>query len=124
MRGYNNSKGNFNVQILNAYSLFDVKALTYSPPFYLGQDAAARRAFEELVNDANTLPGRHPTDFILYCVGTFNDTTGLLEPIDPRRHVVDGAALIKLPPAPLFDMPKSEADPRFAGTTGTNGASR
>lgn len=85
--------------MLNAYSIYDVKALQWHPPFYVSTDAAAARLLADVVHDPNTLIGRHPTDHVLYCVGTFNDASGELQPISPRRHVADAAAFVPLPPA-------------------------
>lgn len=88
--------------LLNAYSIYDIKALQYHPPYFASTDAAAARAFGDLANDLNTHVGRHPADYILYCVGTFLDSTGQLEPISPRRHVADAASFIRHTPVDLF----------------------
>lgn len=84
--------------MLNAYSIYDLKSLIYYPPFYLPTDAAAKRAFGDTVNDPSTNISRHPADYVLYCVGTFNDAGGALEPISPRRHIADGASFIRIQP--------------------------
>ena len=51
---------------MNAYSIFDTKALQYHLPFFQPQDGAAVRMLMDLVNDPNTTVGRHPADFVLY----------------------------------------------------------
>lgn len=86
--------------ISNAYSLYDSKALTYSPPFYAGAHGQAVRMVMELVSDNNNTVGRHPADFTLYCVGQFNDATGSLLPAATREHISDVLALV--PPAPAL----------------------
>lgn len=88
--------------MLNCYSLFDVKALIYNAPFFQHNDAVAKRMVSDLVTDMNTSVGRHPADYILYCVGTYNDQNGQLTPIDPRRHVCDAVSLLTTPPVELF----------------------
>lgn len=85
--------------LLNAYSLYDNKALTYSPPFYASAHGGAVRLVMDLASDTNTTVGRHPTDFVLYCVGQFNDATGSLLPYDAREHVSDVVALVPRAPA-------------------------
>jgi hypothetical protein len=95
--------------ILNAYSIYDLKACLYHPPFYMHTDAAASRALSDTVNDASTNISRHPADYVLYCVGTFNDASGSLEPISPRRHVADAASFVRLQSQPLFDFPQAAA---------------
>lgn len=92
--------------ILNAYTIFDNKALLFNAPFFQHNDAVARRMFGELATDTNTQIGRHPSDFQLYCIGTYDDTKGELVPISPRRHIVDAIAL----------LPMQDAQPElFAG---------
>lgn len=84
--------------MLNAYSIFDTKAVQWHSPFYLSTDAAAARALSDVVKDPNTLIGRHPSDHRLYCVGTWNDANGEFSPIIPARHVADAASFIPLMP--------------------------
>jgi len=81
---------------LNAYTLFDNKALQYHPPFFSSTDGAAIRSISDLVADPNTTVGRHPTDYVLYCCGTYDDSRGFFEAESPLRHVVDAIALVKI----------------------------
>lgn len=88
---------------LKAYSLFDNKALQYHPPFFQHTDGAAVRMVGDLVADPQTMVGRHPGDYVLYCIGHYDDTNGAMVPYSPLVHVVDAVALVKLPPAPLLN---------------------
>lgn len=83
---------------LNAYSIFDNKALTYHPPFFTHTDGAAVRMVQDLANDTNTQVGRHPGDYVLYYVGTYDDSNGQMWPEQPLRHVMDAAALLSIKP--------------------------
>jgi len=85
--------------LINAYTLYDAKALTYSPPFYAGAHGSAARMVADLAQDPNTTVGRHPRDFTLYCVGMFNDATGTLLPNDIREHIADVVTLLPPPAA-------------------------
>lgn len=90
---------------LIAYCVYDNKSLVYAPPFFAPTDGSAIRSFRELANDSNTTVGRHPSDFVLYAVGSYNDANGAFTPLSPLRHVVDASALIALPAQiPLFDQ--------------------
>lgn len=89
--------------ILRAYSLYDCKALIYSPPFYAATDAAAVRMVSDTVADPNTSLSRHPTDYVLFMVGEFDDQRGLFAHASPLVHIVDCAALTPKVSAPLFD---------------------
>lgn len=97
--------------LLNAYTLFDNKALVYSPPFFVNTDGAAVRMLGDLVADMNTQVGRHPGDFVLFCIGTFSDANASMEPTLPLRHVIDAVALVKVQPNmfPLSDHEPSKA---------------
>lgn len=80
--------------LLNAYTLHDNKGASYSPPFYQTNHALAVRLVRDLVADQSTTVGRHSSDFRLYCVGTFDDATGRLVPVDTPEHIVDAAGLV------------------------------
>lgn len=88
MLGSKNCKGTYRM-LLNAYTLYDVKAVTYSPPFYAHQHGEAMRMVMQLAEDPNTTVGRHPADFTLYCVGRFDTSTGQLLSGDAREHITD-----------------------------------
>lgn len=81
--------------LLRAYTLHDVKALTYSPPFFQHNNGLAVRMLTDLVNDNNTSVGRHPADFRLYCVGSYDDSTGKLIPLDIIEHVMDAVSCVQ-----------------------------
>lgn len=80
--------------LLNAYTIFDNKALQWHPPYFASTDAAAARAFGDLANDPSTNVGRHPSDYSLYCCGSFSDSNAQLTPLSPLRHVSDAVALL------------------------------
>lgn len=82
--------------LLRAYSIFDNKALVFHAPFFAINNAAASRSFGDLVADPQTNVGRHPGDFVLFCVGHYDDAKGTLMPVSPLEHVVDAAALVQL----------------------------
>lgn len=81
--------------VLKAYSIFDNKALQYHPPFFASTNGAAVRSLADLANDLNTQVGRHPGDFVLYCIGAYDDQKGMMLPIQPLEHVVDAVALVR-----------------------------
>lgn len=88
---------------LNAYTLYDIKSETYSPPFWAVSHGAATRIIMDVAADPNTTVGRHPVDFTLICIGTFDDGIGLLQPFEAKQHVADVATLAPKPePLPLF----------------------
>lgn len=92
---------------LYAYSVYDRKALQYHAPFFAVADGSAVRSFQDLANDNNTTVGRHPGDYVLYKVGTYDDAKGALLPLSPIEHVCDALSLVRVQ-APLFAAAASE----------------
>lgn len=106
--------------LTNAYCVYDNKALIYGTPFYAPTDGSAVRSFRDLANDPNTTVGRHPGDFVLFHVGTFDDQNGQCLGVSPLRHVVDATALLAIQPRlPLTDprMTMEERE-RFVAANG------
>lgn len=84
--------------IIRAYSVYDRKSLIYNPPFYAPTDGAAVRIVQDAANDPNSQLGRHPVDYVLFCVGDYDDQKGLLLAQTPLQHVMDIAALVEHQP--------------------------
>ncbi len=61
---------------LNAYTIYDVASGVYMRPFFSQADGQAIRSFKDISTDADHEIGKHPEDYTLYRIGTFNDTTG------------------------------------------------
>lgn len=70
--------------ICNMYAIFDTKADMYNQPFMFTTNGQAIRAFSDLACDTNSFISKHPDDYRLYRIGTFDDATGLLEPCRPE----------------------------------------
>lgn len=68
--------------ILKLFSVFDVKADNYSPPFAAPTVGHALRSFQQLAEDKNGLPGKYPGDFKLCEIGSYNDVTGNLQSLE------------------------------------------
>ena len=71
--------------IKSIYSVRDVKS-GYGPLMMFDNDAIAMRAFSMSVNDNDSLMCHAPGDFNLYCVGNFDDDSGVVayRQDDPR----------------------------------------
>ena len=95
---------------MNAYSIFDTKALQYHLPFFQPADGAAVRMLMDLANDPNTTIGRHPSDFVLYQVGHYDDTLGDIQPCAPLRHVIDAVALVRIQPSLFPEDPSLQPE--------------
>lgn len=64
-------------------SFFDSAAECYTRPFFAGSRGEAVRLFSDLVADPDHAIGRHPEDYTLYVLGSFNQQTGELERTEP-----------------------------------------
>lgn len=81
--------------ILRCYSIFDVKAKAFLPPFFLQAQAMAVRAFADCVNDKAHAFGRNPHDYSLFHVGVFDDESGVLTGADAIECVCNGPSVLK-----------------------------
>lgn len=81
--------------IYHAYSIFDRKALVYHRPFFDVSDGSAVRSLSDNCNDPESAIGRHPGDYVLFRVGTYDDQKGELLPVSPLIHVADAIALVR-----------------------------
>lgn len=62
--------------ILKVFSIYDIKAELFNTPFFMGTNGEAIRAFKDLVNNPDSTPGRHPEDYRLMCIGSFDNASG------------------------------------------------
>lgn len=104
--------------ITKAFSLFDLKTGIFGVPFFMAHVAQARRACEDLANDLNTTVGRHPGDYMLTEIGTFDDASGAFSVAGPVHHFTM-ASLVRstLPPSlfPTIDHANALEPVAFAG---------
>jgi hypothetical protein len=61
------------------YAIYDSAAGTYRQPMFLQQDGIATRVFKDLCMNAETDLAKHPKDFTLFRIGTFDDQKGELD---------------------------------------------
>jgi hypothetical protein len=85
---------------LNIFTIFDVKAHAYITPFYLPTIAMATRTFADCINSDTHQFGKHPSDYILFHVGEFDDNKGkhiLLPTLNPLGNGTDFLTKITVP---------------------------
>lgn len=71
------------MQTMKIYSMYDEKAESYNRPFIFTTNGQATRAFSDGVKDGQSNLAKHYQDYSLYCIGTFNETTGEVNSIKP-----------------------------------------
>lgn len=67
---------------LNVYTIFDSASQAYMRPFFMQSDGQALRSFTDIAQDADHEIGKHPEDYSLYRIGTYDDQKGALHPED------------------------------------------
>ena len=72
------------------FSIYDQKAYAYLPPFTLPRVEMAIRTFSDCVNSPDHQFGKHPSDFSLVEIGTYDDSNAKIVPHDVVISVVNG----------------------------------
>lgn len=62
------------------FSIYDQKAYAYLPPFTLPRMEMAVRTFSDCVNATDHAFGKHPADYTLVELGTYDDAKGHIVP--------------------------------------------
>lgn len=65
--------------MLEIFSSYDEKLQGYNLPFFMPKKAQAIRHFSDGINDPSTQISKHPGDYTLICLGTFDEETGIIE---------------------------------------------
>lgn len=73
------------------YSVYDDKACFFASPFYAMNHSDAIRSFSDAVADPQTRVSIHPSDYVLYHIGTFDDVSGSLIPLDKPQFLSRGS---------------------------------
>lgn len=103
---------------LNVYSIYDTAAGAYARPFFMQSDGQAMRAFVDIAGDKEHEIGRHPEDYSLFRLATFDDTKGVFHPEAPEclstglEAVAQGRKVMK----PLGQVPE-ENGKNYGGTS-------
>lgn len=67
---------------LSAFSILDAKAQSFMQPFYFNYKGQASRTLEDILKEKDHPIAKHPEDYSLYLLGTFDPFTGRLEPLE------------------------------------------
>lgn len=82
--------------ILKVFSVFDEKSAFFGQPFFLPHNGVALRSFSDLVSDPQTSVNRHPEDFKLYLIGTFDDNSGGLTSLAQPEFLANATDYVKV----------------------------
>ncbi len=58
------------------YCIKDIKVAAFISPFAMANEVHAKRYFHELCNDETSTINKYPSDYELFRLGTFDDSSG------------------------------------------------
>ncbi|MDB4312225.1 hypothetical protein N9937_02220 [bacterium] len=76
------------------FTVFDVKARAYLPPFFLPEQGMAIRVFSDCINAKDHQFNKHPEDYTLFTLGTFDDSLAEISEI-PAQSIHNGIELLR-----------------------------
>lgn len=79
--------------IFNIYAVFDAKTKAHTTPFFDHSEGRAIRTFADCCNDIGHQFGKHPEDYTLFSLGTYDDELGTITQ-DSILSVATGHTLI------------------------------
>ena len=78
---------------MNLYSIFDTKSGVFDRPFCAVSDGAATRAFGDMCKEPESVIGKHPDDFALYRVGSWNNVDAQIT-VEPKECMITGPEIL------------------------------
>jgi len=76
-----------NKMIVKMFTVYDSKAELYLPPFYNQTTGQAVRAFGDTCNQKDHPFNKHPEDYTLFELGTFDDNTAIIVSNDAKTSL-------------------------------------
>lgn len=75
-------------------SIYDGAVAAYLPPFYARSKNEASRIFADAVLEPNSPYNKHPADYTLYALATFDDKLCLIESFDAHEKIISALECI------------------------------
>ena len=80
--------------ILKIFTVYDSKAEAYLQPFFTSTISLAVRQFTEALNDPNHQFHKYKSDYTLFALGNYDDTTGTFD-TDAPVSIGNGLEFVK-----------------------------
>lgn len=77
--------------MLKVCAVFDIAIEAYGQPIFVRALGEATRSFADELARSESAMSRHPTDYQLYHIGDYDESSGLLVACTPPRRLVSGA---------------------------------
>lgn len=94
--------------ITNLYVIFDSTAQIYNTPFKFINDQTCIRAATDIRRDPSTEIYKHPSDFTLFGLGTYDDTTAEVMPYGTLKRILHFHEIqleLDIAPEPIQEVP-------------------
>lgn len=78
--------------IISLFSVYDKKTGQYQSPFTARHPSEVFREWSVIIKDPNTRYGKHPHDYAVFKVGTYDDELAKFETISPPEQVTSDEA--------------------------------
>ena len=75
---------------LYIFNVFDSKAELYLPPFFFPNKGHALRAFQDAVNDPTHMFGKHPADYTVFMLGSYDEESARFDLMDAPISLGNG----------------------------------
>lgn len=92
------------------YSVYDMAAKAYLPPFYSVNDDTALRSFASAVQDTNHNFSRHAADYTLFNIGVFDDEQGDITPLQPHSKLATALQYVNKPAISNGELTMTKAE--------------
>lgn len=108
--------------ITKVFAVYDSKAEAFLQPFFSDAIGSALRAFEDAVNDSNGPISRHPGDYQIYEIGSFDQRSAELLALTPCKLLGNGLDFkLARKAAREVGMPQSTVPEAMAEVVSNNG---
>lgn len=69
------------------FAVFDEKSKAFGNPFTSTNNDTAKRSFNAAASDPKTEMFMFSSDYTLYCIGEYDDNTGVITPLTPLENL-------------------------------------
>lgn len=71
--------------IMQVFSVLDKAVGAYLPPVFARSRGEMLRSFSQAVNTPDHQFAKHSVDYTLFQIGTWDDNSGMFQPMEPQR---------------------------------------
>ncbi len=96
--------------MIEIFAVFDAKAAAYGSPMFVPTRGLALRSFSDVVADKGSMLAKHPGDYSLYQLGTYDPNSGKLVALSEPDFVVSASDMVQQFAASGSDLSRGTPD--------------